>query len=216
MRLVFLGPPGAGKGTQAPRVAEHLGIPHIATGDIFRQSVEAGTPLGRRVKDIMDRGELVSDEMTNDLVLERLSRDDVKKGFVLDGYPRNVEQALVFEETLQDLGLKLDKVIKFMVKGPDIVERLAGRRICPVCGTVYHFVTHPPKYDEVCDNDGAKLVKRDDDLSDTVERRLEVFGKRTKPLYDFYDQRGLLYKVDALGSTKEVFDRLIEVIKNDH
>jgi adenylate kinase len=216
MRIVFLGPPGAGKGTQAARVASHLRIPHIATGDIFRQAVEADTPVGRRVKDVMDRGELVPDEMTNEVVRERLTQSDVREGFILDGYPRNVEQALAFEESLKELGLKLDKVIKFMVTGPAIVERLSGRRICPVCKTVYHFVTHPPKYDEVCDNDGARLVKREDDLPDTVERRLEVYGKRTKPLYDFYDERGLLHQVDALGSTNQVFDRLIEVIKGDH
>jgi adenylate kinase len=216
MRLVFLGPPGAGKGTQAARLARHLGIPHIATGDIFRQAVEAGTPVGRRVKEVMDRGELVSDEMTNEVVRERMAQEDVQKGFVLDGYPRNVSQALAFEENLKALGVKLDKVIKFMVTGPAIVKRLSGRRICPLCKTVYHFVTHPPQYDEVCDNDGTRLVRRDDDLPDTVQRRLEVYGTLTKPLYDFYDERGLLHQVDALGSTNQVFDRLIEVIQGDH
>lgn len=216
MRLVFLGPPGAGKGTQAARVARHLGIPHIATGDIFRQAVEAGTPMGLRVKELMDRGELVSDEMTNEVVRERMARGDTQNGFVLDGYPRNVEQALAFEENLKELGVKLDKVIKFMVKGPDIVQRLSGRRICPLCKTVYHFVTHPPQYDEVCDNDGTRLVKREDDLPETVERRLEVYGKLTKPLYDFYDERGLLHQVDALGTTNQVFDRLIGIIRDDH
>jgi adenylate kinase len=216
MRLVFLGPPGAGKGTQAARVAQHLGISHIATGDIFRQAVETDTPVGRRIKDVMDRGELVSDELTNEVVRERLAQRDVQDGFVLDGYPRNVEQALAFEENLKELGLKLDRAIKFMVTGPAIVERLSGRRICPVCKTVYHFVTHPPKNDEVCDNEGARLVKREDDLPETVERRLEVYGKQTKPLYDFYEARGILRQVDALGSTNDVFDRLIEAIHGDH
>ncbi len=216
MRLVFLGPPGAGKGTQAARVARHLGIPHIATGDIFRQAVEAGTPIGLRVKEVMDRGELVSDEMTNEVVRERMALDDTKNGFVLDGYPRNVEQALAFEENLKELGVKLDKVIKFMVNGPAIVQRLSGRRICPLCRTVYHFVTHPPQYDEVCDNDGTRLVKREDDQPETVERRLEVYGKLTKPLYDFYDERGLLHQVDALGTTNQVFERLIGIIQDDH
>jgi adenylate kinase len=216
MRLVFLGPPGAGKGTQAARVARHLGIPHIATGDIFRQAVEAGTPIGLRVKEVMDRGELVSDEMTNEVVRERMALGDTKDGFVLDGYPRNVEQALAFEENLKELGVKLDKVIKFMVNGPAIVQRLSGRRICPLCKTVYHFVTHPPQYDEVCDNDGTRLVKREDDQPETVERRLEVYGKLTKPLYDFYDERGLLHQVDALGTTNQVFERLIGIIQDDH
>jgi adenylate kinase len=216
MRLVFLGPPGAGKGTQAARVARHLGIPHIATGDIFRQAVEAGTPIGLRVKEVMDHGELVSDEMTNEVVRERMALDDTKNGFVLDGYPRNVEQALAFEENLKELGVKLDKVIKFMVNGPAIVQRLSGRRICPLCKTVYHFVTHPPQYDEVCDNDGTRLVKREDDQPGTVERRLEVYGKLTKPLYDFYDERGLLHQVDALGTTNQVFERLIGIIQDDH
>ncbi|HEX2258813.1 MAG TPA: adenylate kinase [Actinomycetota bacterium] len=216
MRLVFLGPPGAGKGTQAARVARHLGIPHIATGDIFRQAVEAGTPIGLRVKEVMDHGELVSDEMTNEVVRERMALDDTENGFVLDGYPRNVEQALAFEENLKELGVKLDKVIKFMVNGPAIVQRLSGRRICPLCKTVYHFVTHPPQYDEVCDNDGTRLVKREDDQPETVERRLEVYGKLTKPLYDFYDERGLLHQVDALGTTNQVFERLIGIIQDDH
>lgn len=212
MRLVFLGPPGAGKGTQAARVAESLKILHIATGDIFRQAVDADTPLGRRVKDVMERGELVPDEVTNELMLERIARQDAAQGFLLDGYPRNVEQALALEEALTELGIKLDKVIKFMVTGPAIVDRVAGRRVCPVCKAVYHFVTKPPKNDAVCDNDGTPLVRREDDLPETVQRRLEVFGKQTKPLYDFYEARGLLHPVDALGSPDEVFNRLMDTI----
>ena len=215
MKLVFFGPPGAGKGTQAARVAEALGIPHIATGDIFRQAVVARTALGIRVKDIMDRGELVPDEVTNELMKTRLAEADAADGFVLDGYPRNVDQALFLEEALKDSGAKLDKVIQFMVTGPAIVERLAGRRVCPVCKTVYHFVTNPPRNDAVCDKDGTPLVRRDDDLQETVQRRLEVYGKQTRPLYDFYEARGLLHQVDALGSKEDVFKRLINTITDD-
>lgn len=212
MRLVLLGPPGAGKGTQASRLAEELNIPHIATGDIFRQAAAQDTRYGRKVRGVMERGELVSDDLTNELVRERLSRPDAGNGFVLDGYPRNVEQAVALDDLLHDQGTKLDLVIKFMVRGDDIVERLAGRRVCPVCKTVYHTVTHPPKTIEVCDNDGAALVRREDDLKETTLRRLEVYGQQTRPLYEFYGDRGLLTEMDALGSTDEVFQRLMAVI----
>ncbi|MDQ4148973.1 MAG: adenylate kinase [Actinomycetota bacterium] len=219
MNLVFLGPPGAGKGTQAGRVALVLGVPHIATGDIFRQAVDAGSPLGLKVKGTMERGELVPDEVTNELVRTRLAEKDASEGFVLDGYPRNVEQALALEEALKERGAKLDKVIQFLVTGPAIVERLSGRRVCPVCKAVYHFATNPPRTDSVCDNDGTPLIRRDDDLPETIERRLQVYGEQTKPVYEFYDSRGLLLQVDALGSTDEVFKRLMDAITgngNDH
>jgi adenylate kinase len=212
MRLVVLGPPGAGKGTQAARVAEKLDIAHIATGDMFRHAVEAATPLGLKVKEVMERGELVGDELTNEVMRERLDQPDTKNGFVLDGYPRNLDQAQALDKMLADKGINLNGVIKFMVKGPNIVERLAGRRVCPVCKAVYHFASHPPKYDEVCDNDGTKLVRREDDQPETILRRLEVYGEQTRPLFDFYGDKGILYHLDALGSTDEVFQRLMELV----
>jgi adenylate kinase len=212
MRILLLGPPGAGKGTQASRLAETLGIPHIATGDMFREAAGEDTEAGRQIRKIMETGELVPDGLTNDLVRERLSRSDAQEGFILDGYPRNVEQAETLDGILDDLGTKIDLVIKFMVRGSDIVERLAGRRVCPVCRTDYHMDTHPPKVDELCDNDGVPLIRRDDDLEETTLRRLEIYGQQTRPLYELYGERGLLTEMDALGTTDEVFRRLLAVV----
>jgi adenylate kinase len=212
MRILLLGPPGAGKGTQASRLAERLGIPHIATGDMFREAAGEDTEPGRQIRKIMETGELVPDGLTNDLVRERLRRSDAQEGFILDGYPRNVEQAETLDGILDDLGTKIDLVIKFMVRGSDIVERLAGRRVCPVCRTVYHMDTHPPKVDELCDNDGVPLIRRDDDLEETTLRRLEIYGQQTRPLYELYGERGLLTEMDALGTTDEVFRRLLAVV----
>jgi adenylate kinase len=212
MRIMVLGPPGAGKGTQASRLADKLGIPHIATGDMFREAAAMDTEFGRRVRKIMESGELLPDDLTNELVRERLSRPDARNGFILDGYPRNVDQALELDEILDELGTKIDLVIKFMVRGPDIVERLRGRRVCPVCRTVYHMQTQPPKDDEVCDNDGVPLIRREDDQEETTLRRLEVYGQQTRPLYELYAERGLLVDMDALGTTDEVFSRLLAVV----
>lgn len=212
MRIMVLGPPGAGKGTQASRLAEKLGIPHIATGDMFREAAAMDTDFGRRVRKIMESGELLPDDLTNELVRERLSRPDARNGFILDGYPRNVDQALELDQILDELGTKIDVVVKFMVRGADIVERLRGRRVCPVCRTVYHMQTQPPRNDEVCDNDGVPLIRREDDQEETTLRRLEVYGQQTRPLYELYSERGLLRDMDALGTTDEVFNRLLAVV----
>lgn len=212
MRILLLGPPGAGKGTQASRLAEHLGIPHIATGDMFREAAAADTEAGRRIRKIMETGELLPDALTNELVRERLSRPDAQDGFILDGYPRNIDQAAHLDGILDEMGTKIDLVIKFMVRGSDIVARLAGRRVCPVCRTVYHMDTHPPRVDELCDNEGVPLIRRDDDLEETTLRRLEVYGQQTRPLYELYGERGLLAEMDALGTTEEVFTRLLAVV----
>ena len=209
MRIVLLGPPGAGKGTQAARLAAHLGVPHIATGDMLRLAANADTPLGRRLHSYMDRGELVPDDLTNAIVEERIGQPDAAGGFILDGYPRSVDQAKMLDESLAMQGASLDKAIKFMVTGPEIVKRLSGRLVCPVDGSVYHLLTNPPKVDKLCDIDGTPLVQREDDSEETVLRRLEVYGQRTKPLYDLYGERGILDEVDAIGSTEEVYERLL-------
>jgi adenylate kinase len=160
----------------------------------------------------MDRGELVPDDLTNELVEARISEPDAANGFVLDGYPRSVEQAEMLDDALAARGTKIDKAIKFMITGPEIVARLSGRRVCPVDGTVYHLVTHPPKVPGRCDIDGTPLVQREDDREDTILRRLEVYGKSTRPLYDLYAERGILFPVDAIGTTDEVFRRLLDVV----
>jgi adenylate kinase len=209
LRIVLLGPPGAGKGTQAARLAAQLGVPHIATGDMLRLAANADTPLGRRLHSYMDRGDLVPDDLTNAIVEERISQPDAAGGFVLDGYPRSVDQAKMLDESLALQGASLDKAIKFMVTGPEIVKRLSGRLVCPVDGSVYHLVTNPPKVDRLCDLDGTPLVQREDDSEETVLRRLDVYGQRTKPLYDLYREKGILDEIDAIGSTEEVYDRLL-------
>ena len=213
MRLLILGPPGAGKGTQAARLATYLGVPHIATGDLFREAAEQKDEFGQHVREIMEKGELISDELTNELVRKRLSRPDAENGFILDGYPRNVEQAVTLDGILDELGTKLDLAIKFMVRGEDIVARLSGRRVCPVCKTVYNMAANPPRVDELCDNDGTPLIRRGDDAQeDALMRRLDVYGAQTRPLYQLYGDRGLLAEMDALGSPDEVFDRLVALI----
>lgn len=213
MRLLVLGPPGAGKGTQAVRLAQQLGVPHIATGDLFREAAETPDEFGRHFKETMQRGELISDDLTNELVLKRLRRPDTENGFILDGYPRTVEQALALDEALDLMGTKLDMVIKFMVRGSDIVARLNGRRVCPACKAVYHFVANPPKVDTICDNDGTPLIQRGDDAQEgAMMKRLDIYGAQTRPLYQFYGDRGLLAEMDALGSTDDVFDRLLALV----
>lgn len=212
MRLVVLGPPGAGKGTQAARLAVDLGVPHIATGDMFRSVLRSDSPLGAKLRSYIDRGELVPDELTNEMLEHRLGEPDAAKGYVLDGYPRNVDQAEELEKFLADQGTALEMAVKFAVTGAEIVARLAGRRICPVCGTAYHVVSNPPRVPGICDVEGAALVQRADDAEETVLHRLEVYGAQTKPLYDFYAERGILKGVDALGSPEEVYRRLAAVV----
>jgi len=215
VRVIVLGPPGAGKGTQAARLAARLGVPHIATGDMFRAAAAQHTPAGRRLHSYMDRGELVPDDLTNELVDERIAKPDAAAGFLLDGYPRSVDQAKMLDEALAARGVSLDKAIKFMITGREIVSRLSGRRVCPVDGSVYHIVTNPPKVPGRCDIDGTPLVQREDDQEETVLHRLEVYGERTKPLYDLYAEKGILSSVDAIGSTEEVFERLLKVLGLD-
>jgi adenylate kinase len=212
VRLVLLGPPGAGKGTQAARLAGHLGIPHVATGEMLRRAVAAENELGKKVAAIMERGDLVSDDVMNEVVARRLAENDVRDGFVLDGYPRNHAQAAELDRIFEELGTKLDKVVRFMVTGDEIVARLAGRLSCPVCGTVYHAGTRPPKVEGVCDKDGTPLVHRKDDNEEAVLRRLDEYGRQTKSLADLYKERGLLVEIDAIGTADEVFNRLLAAV----
>lgn len=207
-----MGPPGAGKGTQAPRLAAHMSVPHISTGDMYREAVAAGTPVGKKARPYMERGDLVPDQVTNEMTKERLERGDIDPGFVLDGYPRNLVQAEFLDDVLSEMGFKLDRVVKFMIMGDVIVARVAARRVCPTCKAVYHLETHPPKVDEVCDNDGSPLVQRKDDTAEAMQIRLEHYGEETKPLYEFYAGRGILVDVDAIGSPDEVFQRLLEAV----
>lgn len=207
-----MGPPGAGKGTQAPRLADHLGLPHISTGDMYREAVAAGTPIGQNARSYMERGDLVPDEITNEMTRERLARRDVDSGFVLDGYPRNLVQAEYLDEVLDELGTKLDRVVKFMITKDAIAQRLSARRVCPTCKTVYHLETNPPATQGICDNDGTILVRRKDDAPEAIQIRLDRYGEETKPLYDHYADRGILVEVDAIGSPEDVFQRVLDAV----
>ncbi|ECO1671382.1 adenylate kinase [Listeria monocytogenes] len=205
MKLVLMGLPGAGKGTQAEQIVEKYNIPHISTGDMFRAAMKNNTELGRKAKSFMDNGDLVPDEVTNGIVRERLSEDDAKDGFLLDGFPRTVEQAQELENILSDLGTELDAVINIDVEKDVLMKRLTGRWICRTCGKTYHEIYNPPKVPGKCDLDGGELYQRDDDKKETVEKRLNVNMKQTKPLLDFYSEKGKLHNVNGEQEIKDVF-----------
>ncbi|QIA28032.1 adenylate kinase [Thermaerobacter sp. PB12/4term] len=197
MRWIFLGPPGAGKGTQAARLAQRAGVPQIATGDMFRAAVREGTPLGLEAKRYMEAGQLVPDEVTLGLVRERLAQPDCRNGFLLDGFPRTVPQAEGLNEVLAGLGVRLDGVLYFDVPDAVVVERLSGRRVCPACGATYHVRFEPPQVEGRCDRCGAELVQRSDDREETVRQRLAVYRQQTEPLVRYYREAGLLHTLDA-------------------
>ncbi|EJQ0886478.1 adenylate kinase [Listeria monocytogenes] len=205
MKLVLMGLPGAGKGTQAEQIVEKYNIPHISTGDMFRAAMKNNTELGRKAKTFMDNGDLVPDEVTNGIVRERLSEDDAKDGFLLDGFPRTVEQAQELENILSDLGTELDAVINIDVEKDVLMKRLTGRWICRTCGKTYHEIYNPPKVPGKCDLDGGELYQRDDDKKETVEKRLNVNMKQTKPLLDFYSEKGKLHNINGEQEIKDVF-----------
>lgn len=213
MRLILLGPPGAGKGTQAARVASRFGVPHVATGDMLRGARDSGTELGNEARAYMDRGELVPDELMLGLLRERLSREDAGKGFLLDGFPRNLAQAEALDGILSQVGQDMDAVISIEVPDEEIVERISGRRSCPACGRVYHLSSNPPAVDELCDADGTKLEQRADDKADVVLERLRVFHSQTKPLIAFYADRDLLKAVDGVGPVDEVEERIAAALE---
>jgi adenylate kinase len=209
MRIILLGPPGAGKGTQAKLLIERLGVPQISTGDMLRAAVKAGTPLGREAKAYMDRGALVPDGVIIGLVRERLQAADCVRGYVLDGFPRTVAQAEALEKTLLDLRLSLDHVLCLEVPPEDLVVRIAGRRTCRACGAMFHVRFSPTKRDGACDACGGETYQRDDDREDTVRRRLEVYAQQTEPLVRFYEGRGLLRRIAGTGEIPEIFARMV-------
>lgn len=213
MRVIMLGPPGAGKGTQAGRIATAYRVPHIATGDIFRANVAGETELGRQAKQYMDAGELVPDEVVVGMVKDRLGEPDVKPGFVLDGFPRTVPQAQALEELLADLSMPLDVVLRLAVDEREVVRRLTGRRTCGGCGAVYHVEHSPPPADGVCGTCGdSAIVQRDDDREEVVRNRLDVYHRQTEPLEFFYWQRGLLRDVEAVGDVDAVTKRALGIL----
>lgn len=205
MNLILMGLPGAGKGTQAEKINEQYNIPHISTGDMFRLAIKEGTELGNKAKAYMDQGELVPDEVTIGIVKERLSKDDCKDGFLLDGFPRTIAQAEALQSLLSEMKESIDYCLHVDVPEKELVERLTGRRICPTCGATYHVLYNPPKEDGICDRDGSELIQREDDQADTVKKRLNVNIEQTKPLLDFYEEKGCLVTVDGDQEIDQVF-----------
>ncbi|CDO05172.1 adenylate kinase [Oceanobacillus picturae] len=206
LNLILMGLPGAGKGTQAEKINEKYNIPHISTGDMFRLAIKEGTDLGKKAKEYMDQGELVPDEVTIGIVKERLSKADCKEGFLLDGFPRTIAQAEALQDLLSDLNQSIDYVLHVDVPKEKLVERLTGRRICPTCGATYHVLYNPPKVEGICDNDGSKLIQREDDQAETVKNRLAVNIKQTQPLLDFYEDKGYLVSVNGDQDIDQVFE----------
>jgi adenylate kinase len=213
MRLVLVGPPGAGKGTQAEFISAQMSIPKISTGDIFRANVSQGTPLGQEARKYMDSGDLVPDKITISMVRERLGEDDTAKGFLLDGFPRNVAQARELDDLLLALGVLLDVVLELVVDDDEVVRRLSGRRTCRKCRHIWHLDFDPPAVEDVCDICGGELFQRDDDKAETIRHRLEVYLEQTSPLIAFYAERGLLIGIDAMGPVDDVTDRAIAALR---
>ena len=208
-----MGPPGAGKGTQAEFIAAHLAVPKISTGDIFRANVSQGTPLGQEAKKFMDAGDLVPDEITVGMVRDRLAEDDAAKGFLLDGFPRNVPQAQTLDDLLLEASSPLDVVLELVVDDDEVVRRLSGRRTCRKCGHIWHVDFDPPTAEGACDICGGELFQRDDDKPETVRHRLEVYAEQTAPLVGYYAERGILVGIDAMGPVDDVTDRASAAIR---
>lgn len=213
MRLVFLGAPGAGKGTQAKRLVEKYGIPQISTGDLLRAAVAAGTSLGKEAKAYMDRGELVPDKVVLGMVKERLSQNDCKKGFILDGFPRNVAQAEALDKMLSEMNMPLDLALNLDVPFDDLMKRLTGRRTCKSCGQMYNVYYSPSKVEGKCDKCGGELFQRDDDKEETIRKRLEVYRAQTEPLIDYYSKKGILKSVSGTGSIDEIFNSICAILE---
>lgn len=214
MRLVLVGPPGAGKGTQAEFISAHLSVPKISTGDIFRANVSQGTPLGKEAKKYMDAGDLVPDEITVGMVSDRLTDEDTAKGFLLDGFPRNVPQAQTLDELLLAADSPLDVVLELVVDDDEVVRRLSGRRTCRSCGHIWHVDFDPPTVEGVCDSCGGELFQRDDDKPETIRHRLEVYYEQTAPLVSYYAEQRLLVGIDAMGPVDDVTERAISALRS--
>lgn len=212
MKIIMLGAPGAGKGTQAKQIADKYAIPHISTGDIFRANLKAGTELGKKAKEYMDQGLLVPDELTCDLVMDRIGQDDCKNGFVLDGFPRTIPQAEALDAALTKINQKMDYAIDVDVPDENIVNRMSGRRACLNCGATYHIVSIPTKVEGVCDRCGSPVVLRDDDQPETVKKRLDVYHEQTQPLIDYYKKQNILKTVDGTQPMEEVFRAIVEIL----
>ncbi len=210
--IVMMGPPGAGKGTQAKFLSHKLDIPHISTGDMLREEMASGSDLGRKVENVIKSGGLVEDELMIDIIRERLSKKDVTKGFILDGFPRTISQAQALDDLLSSLKRAVDYALYIEVPEEIIVERLSSRRVCPKCGRVYNVITNPPKHDEECDVCGTKLIVRDDDKPETVRRRFEVYMKQTAPVIDYYREQGKLFTIDGKANVEEVRKELLSVL----
>ena len=212
MKIIMLGAPGAGKGTQAKKIAEKYSIPHISTGDIFRANIKNGTELGKKAKTYMDQGALVPDELTCDLVMDRIQQDDCKNGFVLDGFPRTIPQAEALDKALSANGESVDYAINVEVPDENIINRMSGRRACVGCGATYHIQFNPTKVEGICDACGEKLILRDDDKPETVKNRLSVYHEQTQPLIDYYKNQGILKSVDGTQPMDEVFKAIVTIL----
>ena len=211
MKIIMLGAPGAGKGTQAKRIAEKYGIPHISTGDIFRANIKEGTELGMKAKEFMDQGLLVPDEVTIGMLLDRIKKEDCVNGYVLDGFPRTIPHAESLTKALEEMGQKIDYAVDVDVPDENIVSRMSGRRACITCGATYHVQFAPPKAEGICDKCGAELVLRDDDKPETVQKRLTVYHEQTQPLIDYYRRAGVLVSVDGTQSMDQVFESIVKI-----
>jgi adenylate kinase len=213
MKIIMLGAPGAGKGTQAKMIADKYSIPHVSTGDIFRANIKNGTELGMEAKRYMDQGQLVPDELTVKILLDRVAQEDCKNGYVLDGFPRTIPQAEVLDEALTKLGDSIDYAINVDVPDENIINRMSGRRACVACGATYHIVHIPTKVEGICDRCGAELILRDDDKPETVKKRLDVYHTQTQPLIDYYTAKGVLKEVDGTRDMKDVFADIVKLLE---
>ncbi len=212
MNIILLGPPGAGKGTQAAKIVEKYGVPHISTGDIFRENIKKGTELGKKAKAYMDKGELVPDDLVIEIATDRLSKEDCKDGFMLDGFPRTVYQAEKLDEYLKSAGKKVDYVLDIAVDKKILVPRITGRRVCPACGASFHIVNIPPKKEGICDACGGELIQRADDTEATVANRIDVYEKQTMPLIDYYEKAKVVSHIDGAAALDAVFAEIVKIL----